>query len=268
MVQSRKRFECFEWSKVNFNLRASKYDSVSEPQAELAHGLFDLSLDYLPNTPPVLLELGCGTGHLSFSLAGCFPKMLDCLDISKEMLQICGEKLRDFPSVKWRLFENDAEDFEPDTQYDAIYCSATVQWFKDLPAFLPNAKKWLKPGGIFALGAFGERTLQEMRTAYKEASGRPLSSEATFYSQKKLLSMFEKAGFSLESSAECIYSQGFENPTAALKTLNKMGVTGTGEKPLNRTEVLKLKEALLKTGNEDSAVNFSWELIAMIFRGD
>jgi len=267
MVQSRQCSEYFEWGEVNFNLKASKYDLVSEPQAELANELFDLSLDYLPDTPPALLELGCGTGHLSLSLAGCFPKMLDCLDISKEMLQICREKLQDFPSVKWRLFENDAEDFEPDTEYDIIYCSATIQWLKDLPAFLSNAKKWLKPGGLFALGAFGEKTLQEMRAAYKEASGRQLSTEAKFYPQKQLLSMFEKAGFSLECSSECIYTQGFENPTAALKALNKMGVTGTGEKPLNRTEILKLKEALLKTGGENSAVNFSWELMAMIFSG-
>jgi malonyl-CoA O-methyltransferase len=250
---------------VNFNLKASKYDLASEPQAELADELFDLALDYLPSTPPALLDIGCGTGRLSLSLAGLFPKKLDCLDISKEMLQICREKLQDFRGVKWRLFENDAEDFEPDSKYDAIYCSATIQWLEDLPAFLSNAKKWLNPGGIFALGAFGEKTLQELHEAYKEASGRLLETKAKFYSEKKLISMFEKAGFSLEGSAECIYAQGFETPIAALKSLSNMGVASAGKKPLNRSEVLKLKEALLKTKNENASVNFSWELMAMVF---
>jgi len=251
---------------VNFNRNANKYDFVSEPQTELADELFSLSLDYLPDVPPVLLDIGCGTGHLSFNLASLYPKSLDCLDISKEMLQVCKEKLQtNFPGVKWRLFENDAEHFEPDIQYDAIYCSASIQWFKDLPAFLLNAKKWLKPGGILAIGAFGESTLQELRKAYKEASGRQMETKARFYPQREFLSVFKKVGFSLKDSAECSYAQGFESPLSALKTLGSMGVTGTGKHPLNRTEVQKLKDALLKNGTENSPVNFTWELRAMVF---
>jgi malonyl-CoA O-methyltransferase len=248
---------------VNFNIKASKYDSVSEPQSELAEELFELSLDYLPNTPPVLLDIGCGTGHLSLELASLFPKNLDCLDISKEMLKICKEKLQvNFPNIQWRLFENDAEDFEPDIMYDAIYCSATIQWFKDLPAFLAKLKRWLKPRGILAIGAFGEKTLQELHKAYKEVAARQVETKAKFYSKKELISIFKKAGFALEDSAECLYTQTFENPDIALKTLGNMGVTGTSKKPLNRMEIQKLKEALQK-----NSLDFTWELMAMVFRG-
>jgi malonyl-CoA O-methyltransferase len=251
---------------LNFNIKAHKYDSVSEPQAELAEELFNLSLDYLPDAPPTLLDAGCGTGHLSLDLASLFPKKLDCLDISKEMLKICKEKLQiNFPSVKWRLFENDAEDFEPDIKYDAVYCSATIQWFTDISKFLSRAKKWLKPNGIFCIGALGEKTLCELYCAYFEATGRQIETKAKFFSLDKLMDIFKKASFELKDSAECVYSQGFENPVAALKILGDMGVAGTGQKPLNRTEVQKLKESLLKTKNENFTVNFSWELIAAIF---
>jgi malonyl-CoA O-methyltransferase len=251
---------------VNFGAKAHKYDLVSEPQSELARELFDLSLDYLPDTPPALLDIGCGTGHLSLELAGLFPKSIDCMDVSKEMLSVCKEKLQaNFPNVKWRLFENDAENFEPDTMYDAIYCNATIQWFNDVPAFLANAKKWLKPNGILAIGAFGENTLKEIRNAYKEATARQMETKAKFYSQHELLAMFKKAGFSLEESSECVFEQGFESPVSALKALGDMGVTGVGRHPLNRMEVQKLKEMLLKTKSGDFQVNFSWELRAMVF---
>jgi malonyl-CoA O-methyltransferase len=250
----------------NFNIKAPKYDSVSEPQAELAKGLFDLSLDYLPDAPPMLLDAGCGTGHLSLDLASLFPKRLDCLDISKEMLEICKKKLQiNFPSVKWRLFENNAEYFEPDTEYDAIYCSAAIQWFTDIPKFLSSLKKYLKPNGILCVGVFGEKTLCELYNAYFETTGRQIETKAKFFSLDKLTAVFKKAGFELMDSAECIYTQSFENPVAALKTLGDMGVTGTGKKSLNRAEIQKLKEELLKNKNENFAINFSWELIAAIF---
>jgi len=250
----------------NFNIKAPKYDSVSEPQAELAQGLFDLSLDYLPDTLPVLLDAGCGTGHLSLDLASLFPKNLDCLDISKEMLEICREKLQvNFPDVKWRLFENDAEDFEPDIKYDAVYCNAAIQWFADIPKFLSRAKKWLKPNGILCIGFFGKKTLCELYNAYFKATGRQIETKAKFISLDELTAILKRAGFELADSAECVYTQGFENPIAALKTLGNMGVTSTGKKSLNRAEVQKLKDELLKSKDENFAVNFSWELIATIF---
>jgi malonyl-CoA O-methyltransferase len=242
----------------NFSLKAAKYDIASEPQAELASGLFELSLDYLPDIPPMLLDIGCGTGHLSLELASLCPKTLDCLDISKEMLEICKDKLQaNFPNLKWRLFENDAENFEPDIKYDAIFSSATIQWFNDLPAFLAKAKKWLNPNGILCIGAFGEETLCELRNAYFEAAGRQMETSAKFLSLDKLKTIFKKAGFELQESAESTYVQSFENSVAALKSLRNMGVTGTGKKALNRTEAQKLIEIL--------PLNFSWELIAMIF---
>ncbi|MDR3002099.1 MAG: methyltransferase domain-containing protein [Fibromonadaceae bacterium] len=251
----------------NFSIKASKYDLASEPQAELAEGLFELSLDYLPDIPPVLLDLGCGTGHLSLDLASLFPRHLDCLDISKEMLEICKQKLQaNFSNVKWRLFENDAENFEPDIKYDAIYCSATIQWFNELPVFLEKLKKWLNPNGVLCIGAFGEKTLCELRSAYFEATGRHLETKAKLFSSDKLTAIFKESGFKLQDQVECIYTQGFESSIAALKTLGNMGVTGAGKKSLNRVEAQKLKEVLLKTNNENFAVNFSWELLAMIFR--
>ena len=251
----------------NFSLKAAKYDSVSKPQAELAKGLFELSLEHLPNTPPALLDVGCGTGHLSLDLASLFPKSLDCLDISKEMLFICKEKLQiNFPNIKWRLFENDAENFEPDIKYDAIYCSAAIQWFSNLPSFLARTKKWLNQGGILAIGAFGEKTLGELRNAYFNATGRNMETKAKFFSMDKLTIIFRKAGFELQDFAECVYVQGFENSLTALKTLGNMGVTGTSEKALAKTEARELKNALLRTSSENAAVNFSWELMAMIFQ--
>jgi malonyl-CoA O-methyltransferase len=260
MVQSWQRIKFVkERISLNFSIKAQKYDSVSEPQAELAEGLFDLSLEYLPDIPPALLDAGCGTGLLSLDLASLFPHNLDCLDVSEEMLEICREKLQaNFPSVKWRLFQNEAETFEADIKYDAIYCSAAIQWFLSIPKFLSIKKKNLKANGILCIGAFGEKTLGELRSAYFEATGRQLETKTKFYSLDKLNVIFKKSGFELRESAECVYMQNFETSIAALKSLGNMGVAGVSKKPLNRAEAKKLKEIL--------GTNFSWELLAMIFR--
>jgi hypothetical protein len=63
-----------------------------------------------------------------------------------------------------------------------------------------------------------------------------------------------------------IYTQGFKEPIAALKTLGDMGVTGAAKKSLARAEIERLKAALLRTGGEGASVNFSWELFAGVFQ--
>ncbi|GHV17061.1 malonyl-[acyl-carrier protein] O-methyltransferase [Fibrobacterales bacterium] len=249
----------------NFSLKSKKYDSVSFPQMELSQELFELSLDFLPNVPPALLDVGCGTGNLSLDLASLRPKVLDCLDISPEMLEVCREKLQEsFPNTKWRLFVGDAEFFNSEVKYNAVYSSAAIQWLNDIPKFLARAKSWISPNGILAVGCFGEKTLGELRTAYFEATGRVLENKAKFFSEKKFGTLFEKAGFKILDSATCIYSQGFADPVTALKSIGNMGVTTASEKPITRAELQKLKDCLLKTGNGENSVNFSWELFAFI----
>ena len=252
----------------NFEHQASRYDDVSDPQLELSDALFDMALEALPEHPPILLDLGCGTGHLSLDLASLCPARLDCLDLSPAMLSQCHTKLLEyFPSSPYRLLEGDAEHFDPDSTYDAVYSSAAIQWFKDLPAFLSKAKNWLSPKGVLALGTFGPRTLEELSRAYLAATGRPLQAPTRFISESALASLCKKAGYTLEESATCIYTQSADSPRDFLRALKRMGVTGANPgAALTRVELKALESELSRTQSPDSPVNITWELVALVAR--
>jgi len=250
----------------NFEKQASRYDAASEVQIELSEALFDMSLDYLPEKPPVLLDLGCGTGHLSLDLASLFPARLDCLDLAPAMLEECHRKLREhFPGSAYRLLEGDAETFEPDCTYHAIYSSAAIQWFKALPTFLSKAHSWLQKDGILALGTFGPRTLEQLNTAYKKATNRELQAGTRFISENSLAGLCKKAGFRIEDSATCLYDQASESPRDFLRTLKNMGVTGNNLGPaLTRTQLRSLETGLASTGDSEAPVHMTWELVVVI----
>lgn len=249
----------------NFDQQASRYDSVSDVQVELGEALFDMVLDHLPEEPPVVLDLGCGTGHLSLDLASLFPKRLDCLDISPAMLSECHRKLREFfPGASYRLFEGDAETFEPDCSYDAVLSSAAIQWFQDLPAFLSRAKQWLKPKGTLALATFGPRTLEELSSAYLAATGRELVRGTRFVSDKGLAGLCRKAGLSVVDSATCLYTSEHDSPREFLRSLKHMGVTGATGPGLRRSEIAHLEQRLAATGDSESPVKITWELVIVV----
>lgn len=250
----------------NFQSQASRYDNVSDPQIELSEALFDMALDALPETPPVFLDLGCGTGHLSLDLASLCPVRLDCLDLAPAMLEICQQKLQEhFPGSSYRLLEGDAETFDPDCAYDAIFSSAAIQWFHSLPAFLARANKWLKPAGTLALGTFGPRTLEELGRAYQSATGRPLTSPTRFLSENSLAGLCKKSGFQIEDSATCLYTQQSDSPRDFLRSLKQMGVTGSQNGPaLNRSQLKALESALARTATPEAPVNITWELVVVV----
>jgi len=250
----------------HFDKQAPHYDSASEVQIELSEALFDMALDCLPDKPPVLLDLGCGTGHLSLDLASLCPARLDCLDISPAMLAVCHEKLKEhFPKSQYRLLQGNAETFEPDCSYDAILSSAAIQWFQDLPAFIARAHKWLAPGGTLALGTFGPHTLTELKKNYRASTDRPLESATRFISESGLAGMCQKSGFKINDSASCLYVQQSDSPREFLRTLKRMGVTGGNSGPaLTRTQLRNLEAGLARTGNADAPVNITWELVVVV----
>lgn len=250
----------------NFDFQAPHYDSSSDVQIELGDALFEMALDFLPEKPPVLLDLGCGTGHLSLDLASLCPKRLDCLDIAPSMLAQCQAKLQEyFPMVPYRLFEGDAESFEPDCSYDAIFSNAAIQWFQHLPAFLAKAKHWLNPGGTIALGTFGPKTLKELHKAYQHATQRPMPTATRFISESGLSGLLQKNGFHGVEGATCLYTQSSESPREFLRSLKRMGVTGGQVTPgLTRQELQRLETQLALTGTPESPVNITWELVVLI----
>ncbi len=100
-----------------------------------------------------ILEVGCGTGRLTRSLAYAFPKAkITCLDLSPMYLAKARERLAGFKNINF--VQGGGEDLTfKDQKFDAV---VSCFLFHELPItvrkeVISEAKRVLKPGGFFGL---------------------------------------------------------------------------------------------------------------------
>jgi tRNA (cmo5U34)-methyltransferase len=109
-------------------------------------------LDYLPDNPRRILELGCGTGILTEMILDRFPGAeVTGIDLSPEMLRIASGKpaLRDV-----KFIEGDLRDAWPAGPYDAVVTSLCIHHVSpgERAEVVRRARDALSPGGRFVCG--------------------------------------------------------------------------------------------------------------------
>jgi tRNA (cmo5U34)-methyltransferase len=114
--------------------------------------LLETILDYLPDNPRQVLELGCGTGILTEMILGRFPGAeVTGIDLSPDMLRIASGKhaLRDV-----KFIEGDLRDAWPPGPYDAVVTSLCIHHVSpgDRAGVVRRARDVLFPGGRFVCG--------------------------------------------------------------------------------------------------------------------
>lgn len=146
---------------ARFDAAAERYDAHSPLQREAAARLARrvLALDLPPDCR--VLEVGCGTGHLTRELRGRVGGQWTVSDIAPAMVAAC---LRGNPGVVGLVM--DAEQPSLDGPFDLIVSSLTAQWFADLPAALERLSRLLAPGGHIALATLGKGSFAEWRAAH------------------------------------------------------------------------------------------------------
>lgn len=94
-----------------------------------------------------VVDLGCGTGHITRLLAERWPEAeVVGIDHSPEMLAAAAAA----PSpVRWRAA--DVRDWQPDAPVDAVFSNATLQWLPDHDRLLPRLLGFVAPGGALAV---------------------------------------------------------------------------------------------------------------------
>jgi malonyl-CoA O-methyltransferase len=119
-----------------FNRAATSYDQVATVQQLTAATLRQLlqkkCSEIHVNYPNRILDLGCGTGQMSYLLLQDFPKAHFTLnDLSENMLEIANHKLE----KKSLSFETLAGDFETlhFPKQDLVVSNLAIQWTEDLP---------------------------------------------------------------------------------------------------------------------------------------
>jgi len=113
----------------------------------------------IPSPDSSILELGCGTGRVTLSLA-THCRFIQGIDLSPAMLSICREKLlkAGIPPEKAQVIEGDITNFDLDRQFDLIIAPFRVlqnlETDQQVDGLFRCIRKHLAPGGTCILNVF------------------------------------------------------------------------------------------------------------------
>jgi SAM-dependent methyltransferase len=123
--------------------------------------------------PKSVLELACGTGAVTRSLAASLPAhvRIAATDFSPDMLAWARKSLEGARSIEWQVADACALPFE-DGSFDVIACQFGAMFFPDKAVAMAEALRTLSPGGHFLFSTWGGlaanplfRTVEETLTA-------------------------------------------------------------------------------------------------------
>jgi len=102
-----------------------------------------------------VLDIGCGIGRVGKYLAPHCAEWVG-VDISKGLLRIARERMKDDPNAKLAHIENANLKLFPDNSFDAIYAHIVLLHLdkEDMWEYLLEAKRVLKPYGVFYFDTF------------------------------------------------------------------------------------------------------------------
>jgi len=120
---------------------------------ERSRPFYDLTARIRAADPAVVVDLGCGPGQLTASLAERWPhaEVLG-IDSSAEMIDAAKRAEYGGEALAGRLsFETgDVRSWQPGRPVDVITSNAVLQWVPGHEELLPHWADWLAPGGWLA----------------------------------------------------------------------------------------------------------------------
>lgn len=223
-----------------------KWDPASYAQfgAHRDRPFFDLTVRIGAERPRRVVDLGCGPGNLTATLAERWPEAeIVGVDSSPDMLARAAPLAAQFPGLGFEL--RDIAGWEPAAGTDVVVSNAALQW---VPGHLDLMRRWLdalSPGSWFALqvpGNFGapSHTLLRGLAQSPRWSGRlggVLRGGDSVGNPADYLALLLDAGFAA-AAWETTYQQVLEGPDAVLEW-----VQGTALRPV--LDVLPADEAAL-----------------------
>jgi len=116
-----------------------------------------------------------------------------------------------------------------DDAFDLIVSSLALHWVNDLPGALAQARRALKPDGLFLAALFGGGTLAELRDALMDAEmeeeGGVSPRVSPFADVRDMGALLQRAGFALPVVDVDTITVTFPNALALMKDLRGMGET-------------------------------------------
>jgi trans-aconitate methyltransferase len=140
----------------NANLYNAKHDFVWKYGSDVV-ALLD------PHVGESILDLGCGTGHLTAQIAESGAQVTG-VDRSAEM--VAAARLA-YPNLKFEIA--DAKNLAYRDEFDAVFSNATLHWIHEPELVLRGVWKALRPGGRFVAELGGKGNIRAMQDAFEQA---------------------------------------------------------------------------------------------------
>ncbi len=150
-------------------------DPFTERQAEWNANLYDAKhafvwkygADLVPLLAPQsgerILDIGCGTGHLTAQIAESGARLVG-VDRSPEMVSAARKA---YPNLQFEVA--DARDLRFHDEFDAVFSNATLHWIREPELVIRSVWNSLRQGGRFVAEFGGKRNIRKMQSAFDQA---------------------------------------------------------------------------------------------------
>lgn len=184
--------------KLHFSKNASTYDEYAHVQKKMRNILIEFMLQNNKDTHKVknILEIGCGTGYLTYALTELFPSAhITAVDIAPGMIAEINPK---FKTNSVDFICGDIEEMNLDNNYDIIISNATFQWFNHMLITIKKLYTALNAKGMLCFSTFGKYTFHELTECFNKTKQvmsikEPISSGQSFYNLNELTTLCKDA---------------------------------------------------------------------------
>lgn len=183
---------------------AELYDNKHSFVSRLATDLVEL---LAPKSGECILDLGCGTGHLTHNIASSGAEVIG-IDNAPTMLD---QARKNYPNLKFEVADGTSLHFTE--QFDAIFSNAVLHWIQEPEKVTSGIWRALKPGGRFVAEFGGKGNIKIITTAIYnaiQAANYPINealNHSYFPSIGEYGTLLEQQGL------ELIFATLFERPT-------------------------------------------------------
>ena len=193
-----------------------KYDLMNDIMSLGIHRIWKKKLiDWMnPQLNDSLIDVASGTGDIAklFSKKIKNPNRISCVEPNDEMYFAGKANLKNFKNITWHKAKAEKLPFKNET-FDFYTISYGIRNVSDINVSLKEALRVLKPGGRFMCLEFSKVNNEMINFLYQNysktipiigkyivGSSKPyeylIKSINQFYSQKELVNLMEKNGFS------------------------------------------------------------------------
>ncbi len=136
---------------------ASRARALLTPLRRILQSPHRLARRLAPSPTDRILELGCGPGYFSPSLARAFPEgHLELCDLQAAMIELAADRLREAGIRNFATSTADARSLPyPDDGFDAAVLVAVLGEVPDPGACLSELARVLRPGGRLLIDEIG-----------------------------------------------------------------------------------------------------------------